>query len=56
MASLLKHDDSRGISQIIVTVVFSALAATAIILRLASRRMKKTSLQFNDYAILVSLV
>ena len=54
--SLIPVNDSLGIAVIAVTATFAALAVVAVILRLWSRRIQKTPLQWNDYTCLLALV
>lgn len=56
MALLLGHHNPRGVATISICVVFGLLAFAATSLRLWARRLKKTGLCFNDYAIFVALV
>lgn len=46
----------EGIRVVVVSVVFWVAAIIAVVLRLWSRQIKKTTLAFNDYAVLVGLV
>ena len=52
----LPPGDSQGRMLIVVVTVFEAFAITAVVLRLWSRRLKKTSLLLNDYLVLLALV
>lgn len=52
----LWQENTHGTQRIIVEVVFLALDFIAVGLRLWARRLKRRSLEFNDYAILAALV
>jgi len=45
-----------GVTQLVVTVIFTLLAIIAVVLRLASRRLSKVKIQLDDYIIIVALV
>jgi len=45
-----------GITQLVVTVIFTLLAIIAVVLRLVSRRLSKVKPQLDDYIIIVALV
>jgi len=46
----------RAIKNIILGIIFLVLATTSVILRIWARRIKGSSLCFNDFAILAALV
>lgn len=46
----------KGLNLVILSITFELMAILAVILRIYSRRLKKKSLQLNDYAIIVALV
>lgn len=52
----LLQENNHGTQRIIVEAVFLALDYVAVGLRLWARRLKRKSLEFNDYAILTALV
>jgi len=56
MSVLSVLEDSCGVNLIIVDVIFFALAVVAVGLRLWARRIMKTRLCLNDYAIILALV
>lgn len=50
------HWSQPAIASIIVSVVFTALASTMVLLRVMGRRMKRVSLEADDFTIIASLV
>ncbi len=56
MTLIPSEGDSKGIAVCIVSVVFWTLAVMAVCLRLWARRIQKTALSLNDYAVFVALV
>lgn len=46
----------RAIKNIVICIIFLVLATAAVILRIWARRIKGSSLCFNDYAVLAALV
>ncbi|MCJ1477963.1 hypothetical protein MMC13_006638 [Lambiella insularis] len=49
-------NSQAGIAVIVITTVFESLAILAVILRLWSRRIQRTKLVLNDYAVLAALL
>jgi hypothetical protein len=49
-------DSKEGIGTIVLCVVFEVLAIAAMMLRIWSRRLKRTTLVINDYAAVIALV
>lgn len=56
MVAIPATGDSLGIAVIVVDVVFLALAAVAIGLRLWSRRITSLALSLNDYLVVMAWV
>lgn len=56
MISKFSRVNSRGIALIVVESIAILLAIVAICLRIWARRIKRSVLCFNDYAVLVALV
>ena len=56
MGFLPVAENSRGITQIIISTVFLALATLAVIARIWARRIKAFALAINDYAAIFALV
>ena len=48
-------DSQLGISLIILSTIFESFSILAVVLRLYSRRLKRASLVFNDWAIIFAL-
>ena len=48
-------DSPLGISVIILSTIFESFSILAVVLRIISRRLKRASLIFNDWAIVVAL-
>lgn len=49
-------DSERAIAQLVVPIVFGAVAIVLVILRLICRPLSKPSLGFDDYMIVIALV
>ena len=56
MGPVESYDSSKGTGVLVVSVVFWAIAAAAVGLRVGAQRIKKHALEFNDDAIFVALV
>ncbi len=53
---MLAHGNFKSIGVIVICAVFWVTATTAVGLRVWARRIKKHTLEINDYAIFVALV